>query len=113
MARIKQPDKIKLIDLMKGLDEYSGLPEGFVQLPIPRKVRIKRKKYDVPDTLDDFLKNLVYGQRIFFAKEEEDDFGVILRVLDGYYYLIILHYLQCFSDRPFRFINRLNIEIPF
>lgn len=89
MARIKQPEKLKLIELMEQWDLYQGLPDGLVNLPLPRRIKIKKKWWPVPKDVDEFTANLVYGQRMFFTRQEEDDFGIIVRVMDGYYYPIV------------------------
>ena len=89
MARIKQPDKLRLIDMMTYFEQYEGLPEGLVQMPVPSRIKIKGRYYKVPGSLDDFLDTLVYGQRIFFTKEETDDFSAIIRIMDCYYYPIV------------------------
>ena len=66
-----------------------SLSDDLIQLPVPSSIRIKGKDYPVPETSDEFCRNLVYGQRLFIARKEDNDFGVILRVLDGYYYPIV------------------------
>ena len=67
---------------------YSGLPDGLIQLPVPDKLKMGRKKLPVPQTLEEFTKNLCYGQRLFLMRKEDNDFGVIVRILDGYYYTL-------------------------
>lgn len=89
MAHLKQPAKLRLIDLLDDFDEYVGLPEGLVQLPVPRTITIAKQRVAVPQDLDSFMDAICYGQRLFFARAEQDDFGVILRVMDGYYYPVI------------------------
>lgn len=86
MARIKTIEKLTLEDMMMNPETYAGLCEGLAKLPYDQFVTIKKKKLPVPETLDEFMNNLCYGQRIFLTQEEPNDFGVILRVFDGYYY---------------------------
>jgi len=74
--------------MMNNFHLYYGLPEGLVQLPVPDKLKIGRKRLPVPQTLDEFTSNLTYGQRLFLVRKEDNDFGVIVRILDGYYYTL-------------------------
>ena len=74
--------------MMNNFHLYYGLPEGLVQLPVPDKLKIGRKRLPVPHTLDEFTSNLTYGQRLFLVRKEDNDFGVIVRILDGYYYTL-------------------------
>ena len=87
MARIRLK-KITLRDMMEDSNLLS-LSDDLIQLPVPSSIKIKGKYYPVPETSDELCKNLVYGQRLFIARKEDNDFGVILRVLDGYYYPIV------------------------
>jgi len=89
MARIKEPEEITLNEMILNYELYSGLPEGLVQMPIPDKINIKDKLYDIPKNYEQFIKFLCYGQRLFLAQKEEKDFGVIIRVIDGYYYSLV------------------------
>ena len=69
--------------------KLSTLADDLVQLPVPESIKIKGKYYPVPQTYEEFCKNLVYGQRLFIARKEDNDYGVIIRVLDGYYYPMV------------------------
>jgi hypothetical protein len=84
--------KITLRDMMFNFLEYRNLPEGLVQLVKPLRIKINGKSYPIPETLDEFTKSICYGQRLFFTQKEENDFGSILRVMDGYYYPMTDHY---------------------
>jgi len=70
-------------------DIYYGLSDGLAQLSVPDQFRIGRRRYPVPQTVDDFTGAICYGQRLFFNREEKNDYGVILRVIEGYYYSIV------------------------
>jgi hypothetical protein len=70
-------------------DLYSGLPDGLKEMPCPNEIRFGRKDYAVPQTMDEFTNNICYGQRLFLTREEENDYGAIFRLLDGYYYPIV------------------------
>jgi len=85
---MKSLDKLTLKEMMNNFHLYYGLPEGLVQLPVPDKLKIGRKRLPVPHTLDEFTSNLTYGQRLFLVRKEDNDFGVIVRILDGYYYTL-------------------------
>lgn len=72
------------------LDERNHtLSDGLSQLPLPEKLRIGFRKYSIPDSLDSFSDTICYGQRLYLAEEETNDFGIILRVIAGYYYPIV------------------------
>ena len=77
-------EKITLKQMLN--PEYSGLADGLSQLPLPDKMQIARVKFAIPQTLDEFSDNICYGQRLFLVRKEENDIGMILRVIDGYYY---------------------------
>lgn len=74
--------------MMNDFHLYYGLPDGLVQLPVPDKLKIGRKRLPVPQSLEEFTDNLCYGQRLFLMRKEDNDFGVIVRILDGYYYTL-------------------------
>jgi hypothetical protein len=86
MAQIKQPERLTLGAMIADYDLYSGLPDGLVKLPVPRTLRIAGRDLPVPQTHEEFINNLCYGQRLFFTQEEPHDWGIILRVVDGYFY---------------------------
>lgn len=89
MARIKSIDKLTLQEMMLNFDLYIGLPDGLIQLPVPDYIKIKGKYYPVSQTLDEFSKAICYGQRLFLARKEDNDFGLIIRMIDGYYYPLV------------------------
>lgn len=89
MAQLKVIDKLSLKEMMLNMDIYRGLPEGLIQLPVTEQIKIKGKYYDVPKTIEEFTENICYGQRLFLARKEDNDFGIIIRVIDGYYYPVV------------------------
>ncbi len=91
MARIIDIDKLSLKEMIENFHLYLGLPDGLALLPLPEKIKIGKHYYPIPVTLDAFLKDFTYGQRLFVAREEDNDFGAILRVIEGYYYPIVTH----------------------
>jgi hypothetical protein len=86
MARMKSIDKLSLREMMLNFELYIGLPDGLTQLPVPDSIKICREELSVPTTLDEFCENICYGQRLFFNREEDNDFGLIVRAIDGYFY---------------------------
>jgi hypothetical protein len=89
MAHVIPIHKLTLGQMMARNDEYGGLAEGLSQFGVPDQIRIGKRKYAVPQTMDEFTGNICYGQRMFFARDEPNDYGVIVRVIDGYYYPIV------------------------
>jgi hypothetical protein len=83
---MKTIDKLDLLEMINNFQFYIGLPEGLSQLPLPQYIKIKRKKLTIPKDLKEFTNNICYGQRLFLMRKEENDFGSILRVINGYYY---------------------------
>lgn len=80
-------ESIEKISLKQMLNpEYSGLSDGLSQLPMPESLKIKRVKLPIPKDLDEFSETICYGQRLFLVRKEDNDIGMILRVIDGYYY---------------------------
>lgn len=78
-------DKLRLFDMIKSPEVYSGLPEGLIDLPVPGKIKIAGKIYKVPDTREEFADSICYGQRIYLARKEDNDFDMIIRHVGGYY----------------------------
>lgn len=89
MARIVPIQKLTLKEMMFHMEQYRGLPNDLAALPVPSEIRIKKKLYQVPQNMDEFTKNICYGQRMFLTTKEENDFGIIIRVIDGYYYPLV------------------------
>ena len=83
---MKQPERLTLGEMIANYDLYRGLPDGLVLLPVPLTLRIGRQRLPVPQTYEIFTNNLCYGQRLFFTQDEPNDWGVILRAVDGYFY---------------------------
>lgn len=79
-------DKLTLRDMIENPHLYSGLADGLIQLPLPEQFMIGRKRLPIPKDLGEFTTTICYGQRIFLAQKEDNDFGIILRMIDGYYY---------------------------
>jgi hypothetical protein len=86
MARMKSIDKLSLKEMMLNFELYVGLPDGLMQLPVPDSIKLCGKEISVPTSLDEFCENICYGQRLFFNREEDNDFGLIIRAIDGYFY---------------------------
>jgi hypothetical protein len=82
-------EKLTLREMMLNFLEYRGLPEGLIKFSVPDYIKIGGKKCYVPATYEEFTKNICYGQRMFLSQKEENDFGSILRVMDGYFYTIV------------------------
>ena len=80
-------EKLTLKQMMEN-DQYYSLSDGLLQLPVPDKIKIG-KYYDVPADLKAFSDSICYGQRLFMAVKEPNDFGAILRIMDGFYYPIV------------------------
>lgn len=89
MARIKEINDFTLKDMIEDYDLYAGLPDGLSQLPLPENIRIGKKNYFIPLILSEFTATLCYGQRLFLTRKEDNDFGVILRMMNGYYYSLV------------------------
>jgi len=89
MARIMEPERLTLYEMMFNFEPYRHLPDDLIRLPVPLRLKIGRRRVPVPQDLDAFTKNLCYGQRLFFTQKEDNDFGVIIRVIDGYFYPLL------------------------
>jgi len=85
MANIKRIDKLRLFDMIKYPELYSGLADGLIDLPLPDKLKIK-KILTIPLTREQLAENICYGQRLYLAREELNDFGIIIRLVGGYFY---------------------------
>lgn len=89
MVRITKIQKLTLKRMLDNYKQFEKLPEALSKLGLPDKIKIAGKKYDIPTNLKEFSDNICYGQRLFFVRDEENDVGVILRLIDGYYYPIV------------------------
>ena len=82
--------KLTLKEMILNTSEYGSLSDGLCQLTVPDQLRIGKKYYPVPADMNEFSKSLCYGQRLFFNTEEENDYGVIIRMIDGYYFPVVM-----------------------
>lgn len=89
MAPIIGIDKLTLKEMIDNLPLYAGLSDGLSQLPVPQFIKIRHQKVSIPKTLEEFTGNICYGQRLFLVRKEDNDFGSIVRLMDGYYYPIV------------------------
>lgn len=89
---MKGIDDLILRDMLDNLQLYGGLSEGLIQLPLPETLEINRKKLPVPKDYKEFTDNICYAQRLYMARQEDNDFGVILRAVTGYYYSLSTSY---------------------
>lgn len=83
---MKNINRLTLLEMINNFHLYTGLPDGLSQLPLPEYIKIKRKRLGIPKDLKEFTDNICYGQRLFLMRKEENDFGSILRVIEGYYF---------------------------
>lgn len=89
MAHLKPINKLSFKDMIVNFDLYPGLPDGLLQLPLPEYLKIGKRKLAIPQSLDDFTRNICYGQRLYLLKKEDNDFGSIIRNIGGYYYPLV------------------------
>lgn len=89
MARIIGIEKLTLREMIRNFHLYFGLPDGLAELPCPGVITIGRKEYHVPQTMDEFANSICYGQRLYMARQEENDIQLIMRMMRGYYYPLI------------------------
>jgi hypothetical protein len=89
MVSVRNINKLTLREMMINFDLYKGLPDGLAELPLPEKIKIKGRSFQIPARLDEFTENLCYGQRLFLVRKEDNDFGIIIRLIDGYYYTLV------------------------
>ena len=83
--KLKPLDKLSLRDMIDNLHLYWGLSDGLIQLPVPDMIMDQ----PVPKDMSEFCESICYGQRIFLAQKEDNDFGVIVRMMDGYFYPLV------------------------
>jgi len=86
MENVKRIDKLTLFEMIKYPDTYSGLAEGLIELPVYGKLKIGKKLFSIPDTREELSERICYGQRLYLAREEINDFGIIIRIIGGYFY---------------------------
>jgi len=84
-TRVVGVDKLTLYRMTAEPQRYSGLAEGLKDLPVPLTLKVGRQVLPVPQDLDTLCGNITYGQRMWFAEQEQWDTGLIVRLLAGYY----------------------------
>lgn len=110
MERVKAISKITLADMLFN-PMYYGLADGLKELPMPEVITINGKDYAIPGDYNAFTSSLCYGQRLYLAQEENNDIGLILRMLAGYYYPIVTG-LKFNSDNALVFgKDILNLQV--
>lgn len=88
MAQIIPIEKLTLRQMIKHQPTYDRLSDGLIELPVPEKIFIGYQEHPVPQNLEDFSDKICYAQRLFLVRPEKDDYGIILRTMDGFYYPI-------------------------
>jgi len=79
-------DKITPFDILIEPLKYAGLAEGLINLPVPETITIDKNVLNVPKDMPELAKNICYGQKLFMTTSEDIDLGIILRVIEGYYF---------------------------
>jgi hypothetical protein len=82
---MKAIETLSLRDMIDNINIYWGLSDGLIQIPAPDSLL----GVPVPKDMSEFCEGICYGQRIFLAQKEDNDFGVILRMVDGYFYPLV------------------------
>ena len=85
MEKLKRIDRLTLFDMIKHPEIYSGLPEGLIELPLPDEFKIGKKLLTIPSDREQYANSICYGQRIYLARKEENDYDMIIRHIGGYY----------------------------
>jgi hypothetical protein len=75
--------------MMKDVDTYGSLSDSLAKLPVLGELKIGKYSYPIPQDLDTLSQNICYGQRLFLLRNEPHDFGLIVRLIDGYFYPIV------------------------
>ena len=88
MARVTPIFKLTLRQMMFD-PSYHALADDLRNFPVPDTIRISRRRWPVPLNFTTFSKSICYGQRLFMTSEENNDFGAIFRIMDGYYHPIV------------------------
>jgi hypothetical protein len=89
MERIIDIEKLTLKQYAKSLELYGGCADGLIKLPCPEHFKLGRRKYPLPQSMDEFCENITYGQRMYLGRKEENDIDVIFRQVTGYFYPIV------------------------
>jgi hypothetical protein len=89
MERMKPIYKLTLKEMIFKFPLYSGLPAGLVKLEVPENIKISGRLFHVPKNLEEFSGAICYGQKLFLSRKEENDFALIVRMIDGYYYSLV------------------------
>jgi len=86
MEKVKPIHRLTLFDMFKYPELYSGLAEGLTELPLPDILKIGKKEFTIPEDMAELSRKICYGQRQYLARKEDNDFGIIIRCIGGYYY---------------------------
>jgi hypothetical protein len=88
MAHVIKIEKLTLKQMIFD-QSYHSLADDLINVPLPESFKICNKRFPIPQSVDEFSKNLCYAQRLFLPRKEDNDFGAIVRTIDGYYYPIV------------------------
>ena len=105
-------ERIESITLKKMIQDERNhtLSDGLSQLPLPDKLKIGFKRFAIPKDMDEFSGAICYGQRMYLAEQETNDFGIILRSITGYYYPIVSKH--SFLDEKAQLFGRVILHLP-
>lgn len=84
-TRVKMPHELRLKDVALYRFRYEGLTDGLSRLPVPDSIKIGRRRYWVPQTMEQFSDTITYGQKMYFGRGGDDDIELAFRYICGYY----------------------------
>lgn len=82
---IKPIDRITMLDMFRFPWRYDGIGDGLAELPCPEYITIGRKRYPVPQTMDEFSDVITYGQRMYLSHIGTGDKSIVVQYVSTFY----------------------------
>jgi len=112
----------RLINLASKHD-CSILLNQLAELPCPTKLRIGVREYAIPNSIEQFTDNICWGQRLYMASKQTNEFESILYLIASFYQPILdkskfddekvlntfVRLLNCNADEILPVLNRFSI----
>lgn len=89
MHPVKTIRTLTIWDMIRWSWKYDGVTDGLIQLPVPDTIKIGRKHYPVPTTMEQFGDAITYGQRMFMTWDQPTDVATVIHYIVGFYYPIV------------------------
>lgn len=113
---------LKRLAILATQGDVSDIIDFHSSMPFYGSIRIGMKRYDAPMSMPELREQIVWGQRLFFAKDSTDYFDSVTRMFCGWFYPVLIgkefdaakcltiakKELNCNVDELLPFISHMN-----